>query len=150
VRWQVLKVVLKHEGSWLLIKEVYMVKRGVRRRRSRSKQQASPYSTVAESISAPPIDGYKFASEIEVPATKVMRFIIKMFQAPGEAVIVIEPSSLETYKALIYAKTRREAERVSKLAESVISQLRTRRGKEAEEIVASEVYEVEEAEEEEE
>ncbi len=143
-----MKVVLKHEDGWLLIKEVYMVKRGVGRRRSKSKQ-ASPYSTVAESINSPPIDGYKYASKIEVPATKVMRFIIKMFQAPGEAVIVIEPASLETYKALIYAKTRREAERVSKLAESVISQLRTKRGKEAEEIAASEVYEVEEAEEEE-
>lgn len=132
---------LKHEGGWLQIKEVYTVGQDTRRRKSRTRASPS-YSTVAIHVKAPPIDGYKYTSEVEVPATKVMRFIIRMFQAPGDAVVVIEPSTLETYKAKIYATTRHEAERVSKLAETVIAQLRTRHGREEEES-----YEEEEAEE---
>ena len=137
-----MKVVLKHEGVWLLIKEVYAIRRSATRRRSRQKRNVTPYGTVAESIDSPPINGYRFTSEIEVPATKVMRFIVKMFQAPGNAIIVVEPKTRESYTAKIYAKTRSEAEGAARLAEEIIAQLRTRRGA-GETPTASDIEEVE-------
>ena len=133
---------LKHEGVWLLIKEVYAIRRSTHRRRTRQKRSVTPYGTVAESIDRPPIDGYRFTSEIEVPATKVMRFIVKMFQAPGNAIILVEPKTRESYVARIYTKTRSEAERAARLAEEIIAQLRTRRGA-GEAPTASDVEELE-------
>ena len=143
-----MRVVLRHDNTWLLIKDVYAIRRQ-QRRRGRQRRGATPYGTVAVSLDKPPIDGLRYTASIEVPATKVMRFIVKMFEAPGNAVVLVEPHTVETYIARIYAKSREEAQRVAKLAESIIAQLYSKYGSE-EEYLASEVEELEEEESEEE
>ncbi len=143
------KVVIKHDDTWLLIKEVYALKRQPRKRGRQKQQRSIPYGMVAVSVDKPPIDGMKYRVEIEVPASKATRFAIKMFQATGGAVVVLEPAGVDRYRAAIYAASRDEAERYGKLAESVIAQLRTRKGR-GEETEAGEVEEIEEEEESEE
>ncbi len=145
-----MKVVIRHDDTWLLIKEIYAIRRQSRKRgRKQQRSTSIPYGMVAVSVDEPPINGMRYRVEIEVPATKATRFAIKMFQAPGNAVVVIEPhgKSVDRYIARIYAPSRAEAERVGKLAESVIAQLRTKRGR-GEETEAGEVEELEEEEEE--
>jgi hypothetical protein len=122
-----MKVLLRHEGVWLLIKEVYAIRRSVQRRRGRQKRNVTPYGTVAGSVDRPPLDGYKPITELEVPATKVMRFIVKMFQAPGDAVITVEPRDREYYIARIYARSKEAGVSAARLAEEVLAQLRTRK-----------------------
>jgi len=136
-----LRVAIKHDSVWLLIKEVYAIRRQSRRKKGRQRQRAIPYGMVAVSVDKPPIDGMQFRVEIEVPATKATRFAIKMFRAPGEGVVLIEPLTVDRYKAVIYAPRREEAERMGKLAEQVIAELRTRRGR-GEETEAGEVEEL--------
>lgn len=138
-----MRVAIKHDDVWLLIKEVYALRRRPKRRGRQKQQRSIPYGMVAVSVEKPPINGMRYRVEIEVPASKATRFAIKMFQAAGNAVVVIEPLSIDRYRALIYAAKREEAERVGKLAESIIASLRTKRGK-GEESEAGEVEEVEE------
>jgi hypothetical protein len=138
------KVAIKHDDVWLLIKEVYALRRQSKRRgRQKQQRRSIPYGMVAVSVEKPPIDGMKYRVEIEVPASKATRFAIKMYQASGDAVVLIEPLTVDKYRAVIYTKTREEAERLGRLAERVIAQLRTKRGR-GEESEAGEVEELEE------
>ncbi|NOZ88804.1 MAG: hypothetical protein GXO15_02645 [Crenarchaeota archaeon] len=139
-----MRVVVRLDNSWLLIKGVYTATRPGRRRK-RQRSHATAGTVVAESVDRPPVDGLRYTASIEVPATKVMRFVIRMFREPGHAVIVVEPHTVETYLARIYSSSREEARRVASLAERVVaSLLRRGEGEEEEEYTASEVEEVEE------
>jgi len=144
------KVAIKHDNVWLLIKEVYALRRQSRKRGRQRQQRTIPYGMVAVSVDKPPLNGMRFRVEIEVPASKATRFAIKMFQAPGNGIVLIEPLSVDRYRAVIYTASREEAERLGRLAERVIAQLRTKKGR-GEETEAGEVEELgEEAGEEEE
>ncbi|KSW12303.1 hypothetical protein CF15_06030 [Pyrodictium occultum] len=146
-----MRVLIRHGDVWLLLKEVYTIQRGRRRRGRQRTRSAAPYGMVAESVEKPPVNGMKYSGYVEVPATKVSRFATKMHMAEGNAVIAIEPDGLDSYKAVIYASTKSELERVKRLAESVIASLQVRRGRSiGEEARGEEEEEVEEADEEQE
>ncbi len=140
-----MKVAIRHDDVWLMIKEIYVIRRRAGRRK-RKQQTSTPYGMVAVSVDKPPINGMKYRVEIEVPATKATRFAIRMFQASANAVLLLEPLTVDRYRAVIYTASREEAERLGRLAERVIAQLRTKRGK-GEAVEAGEVEELEEEEE---
>ncbi|RUM47334.1 MAG: hypothetical protein DSY37_02795 [Hyperthermus sp.] len=137
-----MKVVLRHEGTWLLVREVYAIRRQRGKRRGRQRQTSAPYGTVAESVDKPPLNGLRYTESIEVPATKVMKFIVKAFQLPGDTTIVVKPLTRESYEAKIYAKTREEAARALAQLARLLSELGRRRGGEEQEQAESEEEEV--------
>ncbi|MET1128965.1 MAG: hypothetical protein ABWW70_06575 [Thermoproteota archaeon] len=121
-----MKVYIKHGDGWLLVKEVYAIKQGGRKRKSR-RAASSPYGIVAVSVSKPSVKGYRYVKEVLVPASKATRFAARLHVESGDAVVLIEPLNDDMYVAKIHARSSKNAEKMARRAEEIVQQLQVRK-----------------------
>ena len=119
-----MKVVLRHQDAWLLIRGTYVAKDITLGGRRRRKKNTRPSKALwAESIEKPPVNGMRYHGEVIVPATKIRRFILGLLEDSTNAVVVIEPHTIETYSAKIYAPDRSTLKRALEKAKQVLAKL---------------------------
>ncbi|NPA04770.1 MAG: hypothetical protein GXO09_01565 [Crenarchaeota archaeon] len=120
-------IYLRHRSAWLRIKEVYSLQSassGKRRRKSKT----TPYGMVAECVNPPKLDSGMPSAELKVSASKVTKFITRLYRVlDADVIVLVKPRDEYHYMVKIYAPSKDKLEKALRQARAIIAELKAKK-----------------------